>query len=207
MLATLLVLCGPAATWLQSREAWAVPMRDWGAVYLVCGARAQDRRIQALLAWLPSYNAADAPSPVILIGNDPQKSLWCHSHQTNHTRTAWAVEKLASTVTLPLAVIPGSFHNTDGEMQALAAYLQQHTNITSVAMVTSRFHARRLLQRYHTHIGDHPPAGIVPGLPRWQNRAPWIVALEYLKLLRDRLGLTHLISRPAPSESPRPERG
>jgi hypothetical protein len=96
----------------------------------------------------------------------------------------------------PTSVIPGNFRNTDGEMAALAIYLKAHPEIQSIALATSRFHGRRLLQRYRKHIGDHPSVGLIPGIPYWENRAPWRVLAEYLKLLRDHLGLTELITRP-----------
>lgn len=200
--AGLLLLCGPGATWLQSRHKWADPTQQWDATYLVCGARAQDRRVTALTDWL-SRSPADVRLPVILVGNDPYKGLWCRQHQTNHTRTGWAVEKLTSSIAVsapsnskafPL-VVPGEFINTDGEMVALAGHLDAHPEIQSIALCTSRFHGRRLLRRYRQHIGDHPRVGIIPGAKYWENRAPWIVAGEYLKLLRDRLGLTNHLTR------------
>ncbi len=280
--AFLAVLCGPAATHLQSRQTWADPADDWDAVYLVCGARAQDRRITALCRWIQRHTeirsqkseigsqhpetspilsphpTSHLPPPTILIGNDPQISLWCRKHQTNHTRSGWALEKLRSEIggqrsevkglpspplmdtripatpvdespnnfapnhfalsqqstssdpscsipsrsplqssapRPPTSVVPGNFHNTDGEMAALAAYLKAHPEIHSIALATSRFHSRRLLQRYQKHTGNHPNVGIIPGIAHWENRAPWIVLGEYLKMLRDRLGLTSHLTR------------
>ena len=240
--AFLAVLCGPAATHLQSRDTWADPAEDWDAVYLVCGARAQDRRIRALCRWIQKQAdirsqkpetgeeikdlplpTLHSPLPTILVGNDPQKSLWCRQHQTNHTRTGWAEEKLKAEIgklklrgeqrarpedgntnisafCFPISalprVVPGNFRNTDGEMAALAIYLKAHPEIQSIALTTSRFHGRRLLQRYRKHIGDHPSVGLIPGTPHWENRAPWRVLAEYLKLLRDQLGLTNQLTRP-----------
>jgi len=267
----LMLLCGPGATWLQVRHKWANPSEGWDAAYLVCGARAQDRRIAALTKWL-SQPTSHIQHPTILIGNDPQKSLWCRTHQTNHTRTEWAEEKLKAeigklkleinsrplppqmdtrggnvtgefllrnppvTFTPPasvespnnfalnhfvpsqqstsnhpvnpvqapptshlthptISIVPGTFHNTDGEMAALATYLRAHPEIKSIALVTSRFHGRRLLQRYRKHIGDHPTPNLIPGSAYWENRAPWIVLAEHLKLLRDHLGLTSHLTR------------
>ena len=48
----LLIICWPAATWLQSRKQWASPENQWDAIYLVCGARAQNNRIKALDLWM-----------------------------------------------------------------------------------------------------------------------------------------------------------
>jgi hypothetical protein len=226
-------LSGPAATWLQSRPSWADTETHVDAVYLVCGARAQARRITALNEWLernsesqkskveiaPSDSSVSdfkiriSNSPRILIGNDPQKSLWCREHQTNHTRTGWAVEKLGSRwgstrenghladsesqiSDLPITVVPGHFQNTDGEMIALGSYLKAHPEIQSIALVTSRFHVRRCLQRFHNHTDRALTVQIIPGVPWWENRAPWIVAGELLKMIRDSLHLSHILTRP-----------
>ncbi len=248
MLLALLVLYGPVATWLQSRQSWINPKSHEDAIYLVCGARAQDRRITALTNWLESKSKVEAiaspisafSSPTLLIGNDPQKSLWCRKHQTNHTKTEWAVEKLTtnceqSTVddshlsppqsTLPLShpplstvhspqstlppptisIVPGTFTNTDGEMAALATYLHEHPEIGSIALVTSRFHARRSLQRFRTHVGTQIAVGLIPGVKYWENRAPWIVLGELLKMLRDRLHLSQILTRPVDYTSSRVE--
>jgi len=204
-LATALVLiCGPGATWLQSRHEWADPVQKWDAAYLVCGARAQNRRVTALSRWLRTRQEGNAPADIqVLVGNDPYKGLWCRRHQSNHTRTEWALEKLADSFSTtapsmsqaPPVVVPGEFLNTDGEMIALAKHLESHPEIQSIALCTSRFHSRRLLQRYRKHNGDHPSVGIIPGVRYWENRAPWIVLGEYLKLLRDRMGLTNHLTR------------
>lgn len=203
--ATLLLLCGPAGTWLQSRETWAAPAAHRDAVYLVCGA-SQDRRISALLDWLERRQKTEPRTPNselrILIGNDPQKSLWCRKHQTNHTKTEWAEEKLKAEIGTLLTTVPGSFSNTDGEMAALARHLKVHPEIQSIALVTSRFHARRLLQRYDKHIGQSPTVSLIPGVNYWENRAPWIILGEYAKLLRDQLGLTDKLTRKTPRQRP-----
>ena len=94
--------------------------------------------------------------------------------------------------------MPGTFSNTDGEMEALATYLKAHPEIQSIALVTSRFHVRRLLQCYDRHIGQSPTVSIIPGVSYWKNRAPWIIIGEYAKLLRDKLGLTDKLTRPKP---------
>ena len=201
-LAILALLCGPAADRLQMRGRLADPTQPWDAVYLVCGARAQQRRLRALTAWV-----ARAPlSTVILVGNDPQPSLWSREHQRNLTRTEWGVEALevwkraqyGEDAGKPVIhVVPGVFSNTDGEMQALADYLRG-SPYQRVALVTSRFHARRVLERLEAHAPDNIEFAIVQGTPYWENRAPWIVAGEYLKRLRDRLGQsqTPLLTRP-----------
>lgn len=203
LLAALALLCGPAADRLQMRERLADPAQPWDAVYLVCGARAQQRRIRALTAWV-----ARAPSPpAILVGNDPQKSFWSREHQRNLTRTEWGIEELEEWKRTQygedagspvIRVVPGEFSNTDGEMQALADYLRVSPH-RRVALVTCRFHARRVMERVEKHAPGNIAFAIVPGAPNWENRAPWIVAAEYLKLLRDSLGhsQTPLLTRQA----------
>lgn len=202
--AVVVLLCGPAANRLQMRDRLADPTQPWDAVYLVCGARAQQRRIRALTAWV-----ARTPSPpVILVGNDPQQSLWSRKQQRNLTRTEWGLETLAEWKRTQygedaeqpvIRVVPGDFSNTDGEMQVLADYLRD-TPHKRVALVTSRFHARRVMERLETYAPDTLAFAIVPGIPYWENRAPWIVAAEYLKRLRDALGhsQTLLLTRPPP---------
>ncbi len=188
------LLSGPVAVWLQARTQWAAPGDDWCAVYLVAGARAQDRRIAALEAWLAT-RAQALPLPPVLVGNDAGESFWSRSHQRNLTRAEWAVEKLTrpdAPVALDVRVVPGQFFSTDAEMQALAVYLEQHPETTRLALVTSRFHGRRVLQRFAAHAPAGSHAALVPGVPFRENRLPWVVAVELLKLLRDRLGLSGL---------------
>lgn len=203
------LLCGPAATWLQAHKQQAPPEKKWDAVYLVCGASAQTRRIRALEKWYAeALNSKSRPAPMILVGTDRRKSLWCRRHQTNHTVTAWGIEKI-SAPELPTAghttvVIRGEFSTTDGEMIVLADWLKKHPEIKSIALVTSRYHARRALQRLRAHASPQLTIGIVPGISRWENRTPPTVVLEYLKILRDKWGLSAapIISRPAANPAP-----
>jgi len=202
----LVMVIGPAAGWLQSPRDCADAQMAWDAVYLVAGARAQDRRIGTLTNWV--VEIPPVRRPVILIGSDPQISYWCSRHQTNHTRTAWAVEKLCDALRggeggglqqrapedvvleadARMIVVPGQFSGTDGEMEALSEFLAVHPEMTRIALVTSRFHSRRAMQRARCHAPSRVFA-VVPAPPHWEDRAPWIVAGEYAKLLRDALGL------------------
>jgi hypothetical protein len=203
----LALVMGPAASHLQSRADLASPRAAWDAVYLVAGAHVQDRRVASLTNWLAAA-AGHAPSNGlrVLIGNDPQPGHWCRRHQTNHTRAAWAVEKLSGSLAaagIPRAdIVPGRFGATDGEMEALNAYLAENPRIARVALVSSAFHARRLLACARRH--DRSAAirfGVVAGPPCWENRAPWIVLGEYAKMLRDALGLARApgLTRAAPA--------
>lgn len=204
LLVAIIMLSGPAATHLQIREQVADPDAAWDAVYLVCGARAQSRRIKALTEWIEQL----ASPPVILVGRDPEPSRWSRKHQRNLTRTEWGLERLnrwkAATygpnAEAPrIQVVPGTFRNTDGEVQALATFLGNNPH-RRVAFVTSRFHARRVANRLATYAPDNLEFGVIPGVPYWENRAPWIVAGEYLKLFRDTLGhsQTPLLTRAKP---------
>ncbi len=190
------LLSGPLATWLQAREHVVVPATrqvegggPWSAVYLVAGARAQARRIAALEAWF----AAGGRAPLVLIGNDSQKSYYSRPHGRNLTRTEWALEKLAGTValgTMRREVVPGRFFGTDAEMEALGAYLAARPELRRVALVTCRFHGRRALRRFAAHVPPGVEGGLIPGTPHREDRLPWVVAAELLKLARDRVGLS-----------------
>lgn len=202
LLAAIALLCGPAADYLQMKDRQANPAQPWDAVYLVCGARAQPRRIHALTQWVAQTPAA----PVILVGNDNQKSFWSQTFQRNLTRAEWSIEDLKqwrSAQYGPLAtrpdicLVPGTFSNTDGEMQALARALHDTPSYQRIAIVTSRYHARRALRRLEAYAPPGRILSIIPGVPYRENRFPWIVVTEYLKLLRDTLGQsqTPLLSR------------
>lgn len=186
------LLSGPAATQLQVPDQQLPAGQIPDAVYLVCGAKAQHRRLQALIQWLD-----DQPHPPqhILIGNDTQNSLWSSKHQRNLTRAEWAREALQaykhpSGMAFALSITPGSFSNTDGEMQALARYLRNNPDLRTLGLVTSRYHARRVYLRLAAHAPAYLQAYSIPGLPHWRNRAPWTVLAEWLKILRDTTNLS-----------------
>lgn len=202
-----LLLAGPAADTLQAKRHTASPAQSWDAVYLVCGARAQPRRLHTLTQWMEH---TPPPAPLILVGNDDQISLWSRPQQRNLTRAEWGILALEDWrsnhinsyhVAPEIRLVPGAFDNTDGEMQALADTLRHSPEIRRIAIVTSRFHARRALCRLRTYAPPGLTIAVVPGRPHWEDRAPWIVAGEYLKLLRDALGYTRtpfITRRPAP---------
>jgi hypothetical protein len=128
----------------------------------------------------------------IWIGNDTQNSLWSREHQKNLTRAEWAFEYISDFIptNATCRIIPGSFTNTDGEMAALGQYLSQRPDVKVVCLVTSGFHARRAWKRFKTHAPEHAQALIIPVTHHWENRAPWIVLMEWAKLLRDSVHLT-----------------
>ena len=182
------ILSGPMATRLQMQSHWAPATTHVDIVYLVCGARAQQRRLQALDAWLTQ---AAIPSTSIWIGNDTQNSFWSRAHQRNLTRAEWAYKYTQKHFPdYQTTIVPGSFSNTDSEMIALAHALQE-TDAKNIALVTCGFHARRTLQRFSKHAPESINAKVIPVMQHWENRAPWIVAAEWAKIIRDYLNLTH----------------
>ena len=204
ILAALVLLSGPAADALHAKRRAADPARSWDAVYLVCGARAQQRRLGALTRWMEN---SPHPPPLILVGNDSQQSLWSSPHQRNLTRAEWGMIALQEwvghrdgqgTAAPQVRLVPGSFSNTDGEMQALAEALRLAPELRRVAIVTCRFHTRRALRRLDARTPPGLVIAAVPGPVSWEDRAPWIVAGEYIKLLRDALGYAQapFLSRP-----------
>ena len=195
-----LVLMGPAATWLQCRDLWLDAGATPGTVYMAAGASDQARRIQAVaeLGAVPRR---------VLIGNDSMKNRWSREHQRNLSTCEWAVrglQEIFADVEEPprIEVVPGTIHNTDDEMRALALYLKAHSDSNAIVLVTSPFHVRRLVDRFRRYNGEIN-VSVMPAKPDWRDRAPWIIVAELLKLARDRLGLTHapLLSRPAQSSS------
>lgn len=189
LLVCLGILLGPAATSLQMRAHWTQETNTVEVVYLVCGARAQQRRLQALQTWLKEHQS---PETQIWIGNDTQNSLWSRTHQRNLTRAEWAYEFTTKQLyEHTTKIVEGDFSNTDGEMMALGVALRQAPEIQTIALVTCGFHARRTVKRFTTHAPDTINIKVIPVVPYWENRAPWIVAAEWLKMLRDFANLTH----------------
>lgn len=193
------ILAWPLGTWLQGREMFLLQNTQIDAVYLVAGAKAQDRRVAGLVQWLEKSDKENAPG-IILVGNDPLISRWSRKHQRNLAMTEWAVEKISVSEvcsTNSIEAVPGEFCGTDDEMEALSAYLDQHTNITTLAIVTSPFHVRRVLNRLDVYLEHNIEVKIIPIPQTLRDRYPWIVALELIKMGRDALGLSRhtLLSR------------
>lgn len=196
------LLCGPVAVWLQAREWHVRPAVRPDVVYVVAGARGQDLRVQAA----GRYLQRTAHQPVVLVGNDRTRGGWATAAQRNLTMGEWAVVKLrrsfgvnASLNELRIDIVPGEFDGTDGEMQALAAYLARNPAIRQVAVVTSAFHVRRTVSRLRRHIGGVCSVSAVSVAPRLEDYLPWVVLGEAMKLGRDSVGLAHapFISRTA----------
>jgi len=191
------LLAGPCGTLLQVRGLRVgASGRAVDAVYLVAGANAQDRRVGGLVEWLKLQDQegrSAAGDPLILIGNDTQISRWSRAHQRNLCMTEWAIEKLydgRGTTNLPLAVVPGIFHGTDGEMTALSAFLAGQTHIQHVALLSSPYHLRRCVNRLRSHLTRDVTLSVIPIAGSACDRYPWVVVVEWLKMLRDWAGLS-----------------
>ena len=185
------LLSWPAATWLQGRGRWVGEGQVADAVYLVCGAQDQGRRLDAVVRYVSGLPEDRATNPLVLVGNDRLESRWSREEQRNLTMAEWAQRKLAERLddALTIRTVPGVFYGTDGEMEALADYVDDAFDIDTVALATSRFHIRRCLKRFTTHAERDVNVLVVPARGTWHDRAPWVAASELLKMLRDRLGL------------------
>ncbi len=219
------VLLGwPVEQWLECHERQFVGKFVPDAVYLVAGASEQSRRIDALVelySGLVVKKSVANHSPAILIGNDRLKNRWSTEEQRNLTGAEWGVKRLAARIkntevriqnqpaetavgkqeeTLMIQIVPGIFTGTDGEMEALSAYLASHLEINSLVLVTSPFHVRRLLGRLDRYMLRDVQLFAVTGRRKWNDSAPWVVSGELLKMGRDSLGLSRapIISRQSP---------
>ncbi len=187
----LILLSGPLGTWVQSRGRLVAPETHAGAVYLVAGARAQDRRVDAAVGFV---SAMTNRVPVVLIGNDELASRWSSDDQRNLTMGEWAVRKVSCRLDekgrdVDVRLLDGGFGGTHREMEILAGYLDAHPEISTLALVTSPYHARRCVKRLETRVDGKVVVHVVPVEPSIGDRAPWIVAAELAKMIRDSLGL------------------
>lgn len=200
------VLAWPVGTWLEQRERRPEPDFQPDAVYVVAGATDRPRRIEATIAFLTNRPPADLSKVALWVGNDRLKSRWSTAAQRNLFEGEWALENLkdrvrASTGNAAAAdaarIIPGEFKGTDGEMQALADYLEGHPEIRRLAMVTSPFHVRRAAGRLTYHLRRPVEVRVEAAEGQWTDRAPWTVLAEVVKMGRDRLGWSRapLLSR------------
>lgn len=204
--AVVIVLVWPVGTWLRREDLYVGNEIRPDAIYLVAGAKDQNRRIYAIMQWLEGHTSLasgmkgasgirhPASSIRILIGNDTSEGRWSREEQRNPTMSEWAVRKLAGWGT---EIIPGQFSGTDGEMELLAGYLKGRLDIRSIALVTSPFHFRRAVRRLHVYLTQEVKVFVLPAEERWVDRAPWMVLAELAKMFRDRLGLSRsrLLSR------------
>lgn len=191
------ILAGPLGTWLQCREMWPAQSCTPDAVYLVAGAKHQDRRIKAIVKRFTSLEASGGKLPVLLVAND--RAVWRPFGVTNRmTRAQRGRHRLGEIFKREVSVIPGRYTGTDGEMDALAEFLESRLEIRSIVLVTAAFHVRRVVWRLETHLDRDVAVRALGSDPVLSDRAPWVVAMELGKMLRDRLGLSRaaLLSRP-----------
>lgn len=195
------LLMGPAATWLQVRSSLPTPGAKIDAIYVLAGEREQDRRIKAVLAYWTQGGSGEGTPPELWVGNDPNPGPFCPEEGRNLPVSEWTLRKIL----LPTGhgvrsatIVPGHFAGTDGEMQALAAYLEERGSMTNLLLVTSPFHMRRARSRLLSHLSRKVTVYAWAGPSSWKDRLPWVVASEGLKLLRDAAGWSEApwISRP-----------
>ena len=197
-LALLLITYLTAARWLQHRSAWLTHYAEVDAIYILAGAPSRSERMDALLDWIKHYDCRPA---TILIPEDRATGLYrspngkllpvahCQIDQLHHAypsstpQTHIAAHKVE--------IVPGHYHGTDGEMQALAKYLAPHPDLRRIALITSRSHIRRALQRGKAHIADPRIIGVIPARATASDYSLRRVAPEYLQLVRDSLGLMY----------------
>ena len=200
LLSTLLLLITylTAARWLQHRSAWLTHHAEVDAIYILAGAPSRTERMDALLDWIKHYDCRPA---TILIPEDratglirsPQGNLLPVAHcQLERLHSAYPSSTPQTHIAAhKVEIVPGHYHGTDGEMQALANYLEPNPSLRRVALVTSRFHIRRALRRARVHIGDLRIIGVLPARVTISDYVPRWVLMEYLQLLRDQLGFTN----------------
>lgn len=189
-----LLLAGPAAVWLQARDRVSGAGVRVDAVYLVCGARSQFRRLYAMAEYAAGFADREHGFPRLLVGNDAENSLWSRREQRNLTRAEWAVKHLETALNSDaggpaVEIVPGMFRSTDREMEELAAFLRRQPAIVSVALVTCPFHARRTVGRLRWYAGPELDIRLAPVEARLVDRNPVLVAGELLKMVRDAAGL------------------
>jgi hypothetical protein len=209
------VLVGPAASWLQGREFRAAREATPDALYLLAGEKDQARRLEAIRAWTEAAADGDRRhSALILIGNDGSLGKYSRAAQRSLTLAEWAVVTLEADGFARVAVVPGGFYGTDGEMAALAAYLEERPDLRSVTLVTSPYHARRVVRRLAYHLHRNLEISVALACPHWKDRAPWTVLAELLKIARDELGLSDApfvsrawYARPRPAKAPEQPQG
>ena len=190
VVAVIVVLMWPVGTWVQGREYRIGDSIVPDVIYLVAGAKAQNRRVEALKSFLVDRKGQD--TPVVLIGNDVLIGSWSRAQQRNLSMAEHAVEKLGFG-----EIVPGTFGGTDAEMEILAGCLRERSEIQNIALVTSLFHVRRTVDRLNEYADGEINILAIDIEPRCKDRMPWIVLLELGKMARDRMNLSRaqLLSR------------
>ena len=199
------ILVWPAATWLQGRELWADPAADIDALYLVAGARDQNRRIFGVVQFCKAREVLGRGPPAVLLGNDQEvrydipgffegRRLVDLAHVKIPALLGAVLDRGAAPA---LETVPGVFYGTDGEMAALAEYVRAHPELKRIVITTSPYHVRRVVLRFKTHDTGDAEVRVARIPQRWGDRNPILVLAELMKIIRDALGLSDapLISR------------
>jgi len=193
LLAVSAVLSWPVAGWLEGRESWVAPGARVDAVYILAG-NSDAARASGVAAWLQDGGWTGR----ILLSHDPSKGSWSRKDQRNLTMGEWAFRHLNEALAeadldVPVEVVRLDMRGTDAEVASVARFAEERPDVRTIALATSRFHIRRTRMRASRYFTEAP--GMIPGERTWQDRAPWVVGAELLKMLRDRLGLTKIVSR------------
>jgi hypothetical protein len=198
------VLIWPAATWLQGRELWANPAAEMDALYLVAGARDQNRRISSLVQFCKAREVSGSAIPPILLANDWEVRYEIPDHFDGVHLVDLARVKIPALLglvlddeTVELHAVPGTFYGTAGEMAALAEYTRTHPELKRLGLTTSPYHVRRTVLRLRAHAAGSVEIMVTPPRPGLRDRNPVLVLAELMKIVRDALGLSNapLISR------------
>ena len=195
----LAVLCGPVATWLQSKELHDTQDSP-DAVYILSGERHSHLRDQGFEEYLRTL--PERADVTILLGMSDTVGRWSPEHQRNLLVHEWRqieinrILKESGRPALKVLLVPGTYTGTDGEMEALAAYLEDQSSIGTLALLSSSFHLRRSHTRLKAYLQRDLSLFLIPAAS-WEDRMPWTVALELGKMLRDKLGWSRvpLLSR------------
>jgi len=194
----------PAGTWLKARAFNPPASTMIDSVYLVAGARDMERRIEKVIDIIHNQKSNVRK---VLIPDDRQAWKWSKKAGRNLSVTEWAKERIedemmkiyGASVSQPeLRIVTGSFAGTDTEMEVLADFLKSTSDIHSLVIVTSPYHARRAYYRLTAHLAHarHTVNGIKLFVAspdeRFSDRLPWITLSELVKIVRDWLGLSRL---------------
>ncbi len=187
------ILGWPVAEWLEARECWLAADARVDAVYVLAG-RPSLVRSKGVVAWLQG----GGHTARVLVAADPMKGGWSRADQRNLTMGEWALRQLSESLAetgldIEVEVIELDMGGTDAEIASLARLVNQREDIRSVGLATSRFHIRRTRKCAREHFDEVPD--MIPAVETWRDRSPWVVGIEVLKMLRDRMGLTRVISR------------
>lgn len=204
-----ILISAAAGTWLRRPvRRLAITLPPEGSIpdiiYLVAGARAQPRRLEALAQYaigIADLSLDGHRLPEIWIGNDFETGPWSGEMQRNLTRAEWARKLLRDRLgptradRYPIIIVPGRAWGTDAEMAALSRALAEKLPSAGVsgdslhlALVTCSSHARRVIGRLRAHAAFPLTMSAVSAADSWTEWLPWISLAEWIKIARDRAG-------------------